>query len=66
MMLLFFTMLSVYIIGIAIMFFIPESWMPKGKTPDKIVVEKEFYRKVFIIGGAVILAITILINCIAT
>jgi hypothetical protein len=56
------TLLSSYILSIAIMFLIPEGWMPKGNSPDKIVTEKGFYRKTFIIGGAIVIVIVLLIE----
>jgi hypothetical protein len=56
------TLLSVYVLSIAIMFLIPEAWMPKDNTPDSIVREKGFYRKVFVMGGAIIIVIILLIG----
>lgn len=49
--------------GVTIMFLFPERWMPKGSTPDRVVNEKGFGRKVFIIGGAIVVGLIILINC---
>ena len=57
---LLYILLSTYLLAIGIMFLIPEEWMPKGNTTDRTVHEKGFYRKVFIIGGAIIIAIVML------
>jgi hypothetical protein len=56
------TMLSAYLLSIAFMFLIPEGWMPKGKTPDKIVTQNDFYKKVFIMAGALVMAVALLIG----
>ena len=56
------TLLTAYALGMAIMFIVPAGWMPKGSTPDRVVNEKGFGRKVFITGGAVIIIILSLIT----
>ena len=56
-------MLITYVLAIGIMFLIPEGWMPKGNTFDRIVTNKGLYRKTFIIGGAIVIAIATMIAC---
>ena len=59
---LLFTLLMAYVLGIVIMFLVPEGWMPKGSTPDRAVSKKGLGRKVFIIGGAIVIAIVMLVT----
>ena len=59
---LFFTLLIAYVLGMVIMFIVPNGWMPKGSTPDRVVNEKGFGRKVFITGGAIVIVIVLLIS----
>jgi hypothetical protein len=56
------TLLITYILGVVIMFIVPAGWMPKGNTTDRAVNKKGFGRKVFIIGGAIVLVIVLLIS----
>ena len=56
------TLLTAYALGMAIMFIVPAGWMPKGNMPDRAINEKGFGRKVFIIGGALIIIIISLLT----
>jgi hypothetical protein len=55
-------LLMAYLLGVIILFIVPDGWLPKGNTPDRVVSEKGFGRKVFIIGGAIVIVITLLIS----
>ena len=56
------TLIVTYVLGLAIMFLVPEGWMPKGNTPDRAVMEKGIGRKAFAIGGAIVIAIVLMIR----
>ena len=58
---LLFTMLTAYVLGIIIMFIVPEGWMPKGNTPER-VAHKGLGRKVFVTSGAIVIVIISLIS----
>ncbi len=59
---LLFTMLTVYALSCIIIFLIPERLFPKGHTEERIVTSRGFYRKVFVISGAIIILIVLLVD----
>ena len=56
--------IAAYILSCLLVYIIPEGLFSKGNSKDRIITEKGYYRKVFVIVGAAVVVITFAIKLI--